>query len=157
MTRIRSRLAVAVVAAVVGGGLVVAGCGGNSSDDYKKQVTNAAKQFQTDAQAAGQSLSAAKSPAQFKAASGQFKGAVTKFTDKLNSLDPPSSVKDEQDKLVTDLNSFSSTVDKVSTQVAKASSGGDAKALIALVPKLQSDVQTVSTDAQNLQNAVNNS
>jgi uncharacterized protein YoxC len=66
-------------------------------------------------------------------------------------------VKDEQNKLATDLKSFSSTVDKVSTQVAKVSGGGNAKGLIALVPQLQSDVQTVSADAQNLQNAVNNS
>jgi phage-related protein len=66
-------------------------------------------------------------------------------------------VKDAQDKLVTDLKTFSSTVDQVTTQVASASNGGNAKRLVALVPKLQSNVQTVSADAQNLQNAVNNS
>jgi hypothetical protein len=157
MTQLRSRLATAVVVAILGGGLVVAGCGSSSSGDYKKQVTQAAHQFQTDAQAAGQALSSARSPAQFKTAAGQFKSAVTKFTDKLSSLNPPSNVKDAQDKLVTDLKTFSSTVDQVTTQVASASNGGNAKRLVALVPKLQSNVQTVSADAQNLQDAVNSS
>ena len=58
MTALRSRLTVVAVAAVVGGALVVAGCGSSDTDTYKKQVTQAAKQFQTDAQAAGTSLSA---------------------------------------------------------------------------------------------------
>ncbi len=157
MTRTRSRLTVAVLAAVLGAGLIVAGCGSDSKDDYKKDVTAAAKQFQTDAQQAGTALSASRSPTQVKAAAGQFKTAVNTFTNKLNSLDPPSDAKDEQDKLVTDLKSFSSTVDQVSTEVAKASSGGDASGLTALVPKLQSDVQNVQADAQNLQDAVNES
>jgi hypothetical protein len=157
MTRTQSRLTVAAVVAVLGAGLIVAGCGSSSKDDYKKQVTNAAKQFQTDAQKAGQALSASHSPTQVKAAAGQFKTAVSTFTDKLSSLDPPGDAKDEQDKLVTDLKSFSGTVDQVSNEVAKASSGGNASGLTALLPKLQSDVQNVQTDAQNLQNAVNES
>jgi outer membrane murein-binding lipoprotein Lpp len=156
MTRLRSRRTVVVVAAVVGGALLVAGCGGSDSDDYKKQVTKAAQQFQTDAQQAGTSLGGAQSPTQFRAAAGEFKGAVTKFTDKLNSLDPPSDAKDEQDKLVNDLQHFSGTVNDISDKVQKASTG-DVQGLVALVPQLQSDVQKVSKDAQDLQNAVNDS
>ena len=156
MTGLRSRRTVAVVAAVVGGALLVAGCGGSDSDDYKKQVTKAAQQFKTDAQQAGTSLGGAQSPTQFRAAAGEFKGAVTKFTDKLNSLDPPSDAKDEQDKLVNDLQHFSGTVNQISDKVQSASSG-DPQGLVALVPQLQSDVQKVSKDAQDLQNAVNNS
>jgi outer membrane murein-binding lipoprotein Lpp len=156
MTAIRSRVTVVIVAAVVGGALLVAGCGGSDSDDYKKQVTKAAQQFQTDAQQAGTSLGGASSPTQFKAAAGQFKTAVTKFTDKLDSLDPPSGVKDEQDKLVTDLQHFSSTVNQISDKVSSASTG-DVQGLVALVPQLQSDVQKVTADAQNLQDAVNKS
>jgi outer membrane murein-binding lipoprotein Lpp len=156
MTAIRSRLTVVVVAAVVGGALLVAGCGGSDSDDYKKQVTKAAQQFQTDAQQAGTSLGGATSPTQFKAAAGEFKTAVTKFTDKLNSLDPPSGAKDEQDKLVTDLQHFSSTVNQISDKVSSAASG-NVQGLVALVPQLQSDVQKVTSDAQNLQDAVNKS
>jgi enamine deaminase RidA (YjgF/YER057c/UK114 family) len=156
MTGPRSRRTVVVVAAVVGGALFVAGCGGSNSDDYKKQVTNAAQQFQTDAQQAGTSLGGARSPTQFRAAAGEFKGAVTKFTDKLNSLDPPSHAKDEQDKLVNDLQHFSGTVNEISNKVQSATSG-DPQGLVALVPQLQSDVQKVSKDAQDLQNAVNNS
>ncbi|MFL5975471.1 MAG: hypothetical protein ACJ76G_10080 [Solirubrobacterales bacterium] len=156
MTGLRSRRTVAVVAAVVGGALLVAGCGGSDSDDYKKQVTKAAQQFKTDAQQAGTSLGGAQSPTQFRAAAGEFKGAVTKFTDKLNSLDPPSDAKDEQDKLVNDLQHFSGTVNDISDNVQSATRG-DAQGLVALVPQLQSDVQKVSKDAQDLQNAVNNS
>jgi outer membrane murein-binding lipoprotein Lpp len=156
MTGLRSRRTVVLVAAVVGGALLVAGCGGSDSDDYKKQVTKAAQQFQTDAQKAGTSLGGAQSPTQFRAAAGEFKGAVTKFTDKLNSLDPPSDAKDEQDKLVNDLQHFSGTVNQISDKVQSASTG-DAQGLVALVPQLQSDVQKVSKDAQDLQNAVNNS
>ncbi|MFL5836535.1 MAG: hypothetical protein ACJ76K_08105 [Solirubrobacteraceae bacterium] len=156
MTGLRSRRTVAVVAAVVGGALLVAGCGGSDSDDYKKQVTKAAQQFKTDAQQAGTSLGGAQSPTQFRAAAGEFKGAVTKFTDKLNSLDPPSDAKDEQDKLVNDLQHFSGTVNDISDKVQSATRG-DAQGLVALVPQLQSDVQKVSKDAQDLQNAVNNS
>ncbi|MFL5855927.1 MAG: hypothetical protein ACJ76T_16860 [Solirubrobacteraceae bacterium] len=156
MTGLRSRRTVAVVAAVVGGALIVAGCGGSDSDDYKKQVTKAAQQFKTDAQQAGTSLGGAQSPTQFRAAAGEFKGAVTKFTDKLNSLDPPSDAKDEQDKLVNDLQHFSGTVNDISDKVQSATRG-DAQGLVALVPQLQSDVQKVSKDAQDLQNAVNNS
>jgi outer membrane murein-binding lipoprotein Lpp len=159
MTRIRSRLSVVLVAAVVGGALLVAGCGGSDNDDYKKKVTAAAQTFQSDAQKAGTSLSSSQSPAQFKAAAGEFKGAVTKFTDTLNGLDAPSDVKDEQDKLVTDLKSFQGTVDEISTKVASARSGDPAQlqGLVSLVPKLQSDTQKVQQDAQNLQNAVNKS
>lgn len=156
MTGLRSRRTVAVVAAVVGGALLVAGCGGSDSDDYKKQVTKAAQQFKTDAQQAGTSLGGAQSPTQFRAAAGEFKGAVTKFTDKLNSLDPPSDAKDEQDKLVNDLQHFSGTVNDISDKVQSATRG-DAQGLVALVPQLQSDVQKVSKDAQDLQSAVNNS
>jgi hypothetical protein len=156
MTGLRSRRTVAVVAAVVGSALLVAGCGGSDSDDYKKQVTKAAQQFKTDAQHAGTSLGGAQSPTQFRAAAGEFKGAVTKFTDKLNSLDPPSDAKDEQDKLVNDLQHFSGTVNDISDKVQSAARG-DAQGLVALVPQLQSDVQKVSKDAQDLQNAVNNS
>ena len=156
MTGLRSRRTVAVVAAVVGGALLVAGCGGSDSDDYKKQVTKAAQEFKTDAQEAGTSLGGAQSPTQFRAAAGEFKGAVTKFTDKLNSLDPPSDAKDEQDKLVNDLQHFSGTVNDISDKVQSATRG-DAQGLVALVPQLQSDVQKVSKDAQDLQNAVNNS
>lgn len=156
MTGLRSRRTVAVVAAVVGGALLVAGCGGSDSDDYKKQVTKAAQQFKTDAQQAGTSLGGAQSPTQFRAAAGEFKGAVTKFTDKLTSLDPPSDAKDEQDKLVNDLQHFSGTVNDISDKVQRATRG-DAQGLVALVPQLQSDVQKVSKDAQDLQNAVNNS
>src|SRR5689334_17177058 len=101
MTAVRSRFTAVAVAALVGGAVLVAGCGGSDSDDYKKQVTQAAQQFQTDAQAAGTSLSSSQSPTQFKAAAANFKSAVTKFTDKLNSLDPPADAKDEQDKLVS--------------------------------------------------------
>jgi hypothetical protein len=156
MTGLRSRRTVAVVAAVVGGALLVAGCGGSDSDDYKKQVTKAAQQFKTEAQQAGTSLGGAQSPTQFRAAAGEFKGAVTKFTDKLNSLDPPNDAKDEQDKLVNDLQHFSGTVNDISDKVQSATRG-DAQGLVALVPQLQSDVQKVSKDAQDLQNAVNNS
>lgn len=156
MTGLRSRLTGVAVAAVVGGALLVAGCGGSDSDDYKKQVTKAAQQFKTDAQQAGTSLGGAQSPTQFRAAAGEFKGAVTKFTDKLNSLDPPSDAKDEQDKLVNDLQHFSGTVNDISDKVQSATRG-DAQGLVALVPQLQSDVQKVSKDAQDLQNAVNNS
>jgi hypothetical protein len=156
MTGLRSRRTVAVVAAVVGGALLVAGCGGSDSDDYKKQVTKAAQQFKTEAQQAGTSLGGAQSPTQFRAAAGEFKGAVTKFTDKLNSLDPPSDAKDEQDKLVNDLQHFSGTVNDISDKVQSATRG-DAQGLVALVPQLQSDVQKVSKDAQDLQTAVNNS
>jgi hypothetical protein len=156
MTGLRSRRTVAVVAAVVGGALLVAGCGGSDSDDYRKQVTKAAQQFKTEAQQAGTSLGGAQSPTQFRAAAGEFKGAVTKFTDKLNSLDPPNDAKDEQDKLVNDLQHFSGTVNDISDKVQSATRG-DAQGLVALVPQLQSDVQKVSKDAQDLQNAVNNS
>ena len=156
MTGLRSRRTVVVVATVMGGALLVAGCGGSDSDDYKKQVTKAAQQFKTDAQQAGTSLGGARSATQFRAAAGEFKGAVTKFTDKLNSLDPPSDAKDEQDKLVNDLQHFSGTVNQISDKVQSATRG-DAQGLVALVPQLQSDVQKVSKDAQDLQNAVNNS
>ena len=159
MTRIRSRLSVALVAAVVGGALLVAGCGGSDNSDYKNKVTAAAKTFQTDAQAAGTALSSAQSPAQFKTAAGQFKGAVTKFVNTLGSLNPPSNVKDAQTKLVTDLNSFQGTVDQISQKVATARSGDPAQlqGLVALVPKLQSDTQKVQQDASALQSAVNKS
>jgi len=156
MTGLRSRRTVVVVATVMGGALLIAGCGGSDSDDYKKQVTKAAQQFQTDAQQAGTSLGGARSATQFRAAAGEFKGAVTKFTDKLNSLDPPSDAKDEQDKLVNDLQHFSGTVNDISDKVQSATRG-DAQGLVALVPQLQSDVQKVSKDAQALQDAVNNS
>jgi outer membrane murein-binding lipoprotein Lpp len=156
MTKPRSRLTAAAVAAVVGGALLVAGCGGSDSDDYKKQVTQAAQQFQTDASAAGTSLSASQSPDQFKSAAAKFKTAVNKFTDKLNSLDPPGDAKDEQDKLVTDLQHFSGTVDQISDKVANVNSG-NVQGLVALVPQLQSDVQKVTTDAQALETAVNKS
>jgi outer membrane murein-binding lipoprotein Lpp len=156
MTAVRSRLTAVAVAALVGGALVVAGCGGSSSDDYKKEVTKAAQQFQTDAQAAGTSLSSSQSPTQFKTAAANFKTAVTKFTDKLNSLDPPSDAKDEQDKLVADLKHFSGTVDQISSKVAGVNSG-NVQELVALVPQLQSDVQKVTTDAQALETAVNKS
>ena len=76
--------------------------------------------------------------------------------DKLSSLDPPSDAKDEQDKLVNDLQHFSGTVNQISDKVQSASAGG-VQGLVSLVPQLQSDVQKVSKDAQDLQNAVNNS
>ena len=159
MNRTRSRLSAVLVAAVVGGALLVAGCGGSDNDDYKKKVTAAAQTFQSDAQKAGQALSSSQSPAQFKAAAGEFKAAVTNFTNTLNGLDAPSSVKDEQDKLVTDLKSFQGTVDQISEKVATARSGDPAQlqGLVQLVPQLQSDTQKVQTDAQNLQDAVNKS
>lgn len=159
MTRIRSRLSVVLVAAVVGGALLVAGCGGSDNDDYKKKVTSAAQTFQSDAQKAGQALSSSQSPAQFKAAAGQFKTAVTTFTSTLKSLDPPDNVKNAQDKLVTDLKSFQGTVDQISQKVASARSGDPSQlqGLVQLVPQLQSDTQKVQTDAQNLQNEVNKS
>ena len=130
-----SRLHVAVVV-VVGAALAVAGCGDSSTDAYKKQVTQAAQQFQ--------------------AAASRFKAAVTKFTDKLDSLKPPDRAKDEQDQLVTDLKRFSGTVNRVSHEVANVGAR-NVERLVALVPQLQRDVQRVSTDAQELQDAVNNS
>jgi hypothetical protein len=154
MTRTRSRMTVAVLSLVLGAGLIAVGCGSSSKDDYKKEVTSAAKQFQADAQKAGQALSSSHSPAQVKTAAGQFKTAVSTFTTKLQGLNPPSDVKPAQDKLVTDLQSFSSTVDQVSTEVANASKTGNVSGLTSLVPKLQSDVQNVQADAQNLQTAV---
>jgi len=140
MTALRSRVTVVAVAAVVGGALGVAGCGSSDTDTYKKQVTQAAKQFQTDAQAAGTSLSASRSAAEFKT-------AATK---------PPSSAKDEQDQLVTDLKHFSGTVNEISDRVSNVTSS-NVEGLVALVPQLQSDVRKVSADAKNLENAVNNS
>jgi hypothetical protein len=149
-----SRLHVAVVV-VVGAALAVAGCGDSSTDAYKKQVTQAAQQFQADARTAGTSLSASQSPEQFQAAASRFKAAVTKFTDKLDSLKPPDRAKDEQDQLVTDLKRFSGTVNRVSHEVANVGAR-NVERLVALVPQLQRDVQRVSTDAQELQDAVNN-
>ena len=104
MTAFRSRVIGVAAAAVLGGALVVAGCGNSDTDTYKKQVTHAAQQFQTDAQAAGTSLSASQSPHEFETAATRFKAAVTKFTDKLNTLKPPGSAKDEQSKLVAAFN-----------------------------------------------------
>jgi outer membrane murein-binding lipoprotein Lpp len=156
MTALRSRLTVVAVAAVVGGALLVAGCGSSDTDTYKKQVTQAAKQFQSDAQAAGTSLSASQSADEFKTAAAKFKTAVTTFTDKLSSLKPPSSAKDEQDKLVADLKHFSGTVKQISDKVANVNAS-NVQGLVSLVPQLQSDVQKVSSDAKNLENAVNNS
>jgi hypothetical protein len=156
MTALRLRLTVVAVAAVIGGALVVAGCGGSDTDTYKKQVTQAAKQFQTDAQAAGTSLSASKSAEEFTTAASKFKAAVTTFTDKLRSLKPPRSAKDEQDQLVADLQHFSGTVNEISDRVSNVNAS-NVERLVSLVPQLQSDVQKVSTDAKNLENAVNNS
>ena len=156
MTALRLRLTVVAVAAVIGGALVVAGCGGSDTDTYKEQVTQAAKQFQTDAQAAGTSLSASKSAEEFKTAAGKFKAAVTTFTDKLSSLKPPSGAKDEQDQLVADLQHFSGTVNEISDRVSNVNAS-NVERLVSLVPQLQGDVQKVSTDAKNLENAVNNS
>jgi outer membrane murein-binding lipoprotein Lpp len=156
MTALRSRLTVVAVAAVVGGALLVAGCGSSDTDTYKKQVTQAAKQFQSDAQAAGTSLSASQSADEFKTAAAKFKTAVTTFTDKLSSLKPPSSAKDEQDKLVADLKHFSGTVKQISDKVANVNAS-NVQGLVSLVPQLQSDVQKVSSDAKNLENAVNSS
>jgi outer membrane murein-binding lipoprotein Lpp len=156
MTALRSRVTVVAVAAVVGGALGVAGCGSSDTDTYKKQVTQAAKQFQTDAQAAGTSLSASQSAAEFKTAATKFKAAVTTFTGKLSSLKPPSSAKDEQDQLVADLKHFSGTVNEISDRVSNVTSS-NVEGLVSLVPQLQSDVQKVSADAKNLENAVNKS
>jgi outer membrane murein-binding lipoprotein Lpp len=156
MTALRSRLTVVAVAAVVGGALLVAGCGSSDTDTYKKQVTQAAKQFQSDAQAAGTSLSASQSADEFKTAAAKFKTAVTTFTDKLSNLKPPSSAKDEQDKLVADLKHFSGTVKQISDKVANVNAS-NVQGLVSLVPQLQSDVQKVSSDAKNLENAVNSS
>ena len=156
MTALRSRLAGVAAAAVLGGTLVVAGCGSSDTDTYKKQVTQAAQQFQTDAQTAGTSLSASQSPREFKTAATKFKAAVTKFTDKLTTLKPPGSAKDEQSKLVANLEHFSGTVNKISDKVANVNAN-NVEGLVSLVPQLQSDVQRVSTAAQNLENAVNNS
>ena len=156
MTALRSRVTVVAVAAVVGGALGVAGCGSSDTDTYKKQVTQAAKQFQSDAQAAGTSLSASQSAAEFKTAAAKFKTAVTTFTYKLTSLKPPSSAKDEQDQLVTNLKHFSGTVNEISDKVSNVTAS-NVEGLVSLVPQLQSDVQRVSTAAKNLEHAVNNS
>jgi ribosomal protein S1 len=156
MTRLRTRLPTLVVAVVAGTALVAAGCGGDDTGDYKKKVTAAAKQFQTDASKAGQSLSAAQSPTQFKSAAADFKTAVTTFTDKLDGLKAPSGVQDDQDKLVADLKHFQGTVDQISQNVSGGTTS-DLNGLVALVPQLQTDVQKVSADAQKLQDAVNDS
>jgi hypothetical protein len=156
MFRLRSRLTALVVAAIAGATVVAAGCGGDDTADYKEQVTAAAQRFQTDASKAGKSLSAAQSPTQFKTAAADFKTAVTTFTDKLDGLKPPSGARDDQNKLVADLKHFQSTVDQISARVARGASS-DLQALVALVPRLQSDVQKVSADARNLQKAVNES
>ena len=156
MTALRSRLTVVAVAAVVGAALVVAGCGSSDTDTYKKQVTQAAKKFQSDAQAAGTSLSASRSAAEFKTAAAKFKTAVTTFTDKLSSLKPPHSAKDEQDQLIADLERFSGTINEISDKVSNVNAS-NVEGLVSLVPQLQRDVQNVSTAARDLENAVNNS
>jgi len=153
MTALRSRATAMVLATVVAAALLVAGCGGGN-DQYKKQVTQAAQQFQTEARAAGTNLSASESPEQFKTAATRFKAAVTKFTDRLSSLKPPKGAKDEQDKLVAALEHFGGTVDEISRRVTNVDAS-NADRLVALIPQLQSDVQKVTSDAQDLEDAVN--
>jgi hypothetical protein len=148
------RLRVAVAAAIAGGALLVAGCGSSAGDTYNTAVTQAAQQFQSDARAAGTSLSASQSPAQFKTAATKFKAAVATFTTKLSRLAPPGGAKDEQERLIADLKHFSGTVDRISHKVANVDAA-NVEGLVALVPQLQRDVDQVSADAQKLEDAVN--
>jgi predicted lipid-binding transport protein (Tim44 family) len=141
------------LASLCAAAVLVAGCGGTANDDYKAKVEQAAKRFQADSARAGQQVSAARTPAQFKAAAGRFGVAVDTFTITLRGLRPPSSVKDEQDRLVADLTRFQRTT----TQLAAVTGARDFKALARLGPQLQADIQKVTADAKSLQDAVDKS
>lgn len=130
--------------------LVASGCGGSSNDDYKKDLKKAAEQFQTDAQSASTKLSGAQSPTDFSAGADSFKQAVTKFTDNVNKLDPPSDAKDAQNQLVKSLETFSGDLDDIGTSlqgkdVSKAQQG---------VQTLQKDLQGVQSSASTLESKV---
>ena len=155
MTALGSRLAVVAVAAALGAAFVAAGCGGGNNE-YTKQVTQAAQQFQTDARGAGTILAAAQSPQQFETAAKKFDAAVKKFTDTLGTLKPPSGAKDEQQKLIADLKHFSGTINEVNDKVQTVNAR-NVEGLVSLVSQLQVDVANVSKDAQSLEDAVNDS
>ncbi|HEX3317394.1 MAG TPA: hypothetical protein VHR88_05205 [Solirubrobacteraceae bacterium] len=153
MTALRAPLAVAAAAAALAVG---AGCGGGGNDAYDQQVTKAAQQFRTDAQAASAGFASSGSATELRTAAARYRTATTQFEQRLRGLHPPKSVGDEQQQLITDLHRLSSTLDQVGAKVANADASS-VKPLVTLATQLEGDVNRVSADGDRLQKAVNNS
>jgi uncharacterized phage infection (PIP) family protein YhgE len=133
-----------LAAALCAAALVAAGCGGS---DYKSKVEDAAKGFKQSSQKAGQKLRAAKSKQQFASGVAQFQSAVKTFNGKLQKLDPPSSAKAAQARLISVLNTFSGDVGAVRDALNK----DDVSKIQQLQGKVVSDVGAVQSAAKELQ------
>jgi hypothetical protein len=151
MTALRASVPVAAAALAI-----ASGCGGGGNDAYVQQVTKAAQQFRTDAQAASAGFASSGSATELRTAAARYRTATTRFEQRLRGLKPPKGAKDEQIQLITDLHSLSSTLDQVGAKVASADASS-VRALVSLATRLEREVNQVSADGDRLQKAVNSS
>jgi hypothetical protein len=134
-----------IAAAMCALALAAAGCGGG--DSYKSKVEDAAKQFKTTSQDAGQKLRASKNKQEFAAGVAEFQGAVKTFNGKLQSLKPPDKAKVAQTQLINTLNTFSTDVGSV----RDALNTNNVTKIQELQGKVVADIGAVQSAAKELQ------
>jgi hypothetical protein len=119
--------------------------GGGSVAKYKSGVEKATNDFKQSAQAASEQLKGAGSAAQRLKGLDVFKDSVNQAADDFAALDPPASVKAENDRLVTEFRDLAGTVDDVKSAIQKKDTAAAKQALGQLTQSQGKITQTLST------------
>ncbi|HEX8065045.1 MAG TPA: hypothetical protein VF520_00820 [Thermoleophilaceae bacterium] len=146
----RSRIA---LCAALAAAAFATGCGDDGKDDYVKGFKDAEKTFNdgsNSAQAKFQQAKAQRSAQLFVAGVTDFQNAVKEFNGDVEKLDTPDGVEDEEQRVISTLNSFSSTLGRLGDAAVEKDQSAVAQESV----KLQSDLGQLRTATDALKKAV---
>jgi gas vesicle protein len=115
-------------------GLALVGCGGGtlSKSEYKKKVIEIGQQFKNSAAGIRERLQSASDRDSKIKALDDVKGQFSDLADKLDALNPPSSIKPAQDKVVSALRKEASEISDLTDAARKNDNTKGVAALTAL-------------------------
>lgn len=125
--RLRTSALAAVVAA-----LAIGGCGGSgplSEADYAAELRDTLTPLGTTLQEAGDDATAATTEEELIGALGAAEDALQTGIDQLDAVEPPSDLADENDELISLLNTYVGDVQAVSSAVEAGDDAADTQAV----------------------------
>ena len=142
-----------LVLLVVALALAVSACGSDTkaSNDYVDQVNKAQNDFAATFDKLSSKITSTSTATQDQKTLAGFRQAVDKVVADLNSVTPPDKVKDLHGRLVSEISSYGTEIDKAK----KAFATNDPKAIIKAQTELVSAVTQVSTKINATIDAIN--
>lgn len=125
------RLRISVLATVAAA-LAIAGCGGSDAlteDEYAAELRDTLTPLGTSLQEVGADATAATNEEELIAALGAAEEALQTGIDQLDALEPPSDLADENDELVSLLDTYVGDVQTVSSAVEAGDEAADTQAV----------------------------